>query len=429
MKRKIIILLLLVIISMNLSSCYDSREIDDLAYVVGLGIDKGKSNILRLTLQIVVPSKSSSGEGEGGDGGGENTVITVVEVPTIYAGFNMLNAHVSKELNFSHVQIAVFSEELAREGIGKYIHALSRGREFRGRMTIAVTSDCTAEEYLENIKPVLEPNPIRYYELHLRSHEYTGYSADTTLIKFYSQIECSCRQAYSVLVGVNKYEDIDQIDNQNSTYQGKNRELPYEGDYYAGDAPRADPIKAEALGLAIFDGDKMIGKLDGEETMYRQMLYGDFKRAYMLIPDPLSEDDFILLDVKKSRNTKRNTTLEEESPKIHAEVWLEADILSIQSGEPYEEAEELAFLEKTAEDFLKKNMMRMLKKTQELNCDVCGFGRSLKAKYLTWQEWQEVNWLDRYKDAEIELEVDLKVRRPGLMIRTTPAKGTKGDVK
>lgn len=134
MKRKIIILLLLVIISMNLSSCYDSREIDDLAYVVGLGIDKGKSNILRLTLQIVVPSKSSSGEGEGGDGGGENTVITVVEVPTIYAGFNMLNAHVSKELNFSHVQIAVFSEELAREGIGKYIHALSRGREFRGRM-------------------------------------------------------------------------------------------------------------------------------------------------------------------------------------------------------------------------------------------------------------------------------------------------------
>jgi len=38
----------------------------------------------------------------------------------------MINSYVSKQLNMSQIKVLVFSEELAREGIEKYINALMR---------------------------------------------------------------------------------------------------------------------------------------------------------------------------------------------------------------------------------------------------------------------------------------------------------------
>jgi len=51
---------------------------------------------------------------------------TTVEAPSIYSGLNMINSYVSKQLNMSQIKVLVFSEELAREGIEKYINALMR---------------------------------------------------------------------------------------------------------------------------------------------------------------------------------------------------------------------------------------------------------------------------------------------------------------
>jgi len=59
-----------MILSTLLTSCFDSKEIDDMAYVVALGLDKGATNHLKMTLQLAVPAKASSGEGGGSGGGG-----------------------------------------------------------------------------------------------------------------------------------------------------------------------------------------------------------------------------------------------------------------------------------------------------------------------------------------------------------------------
>ena len=106
-----------------LAGCYDSREIDDMAYVVSLGLDKGKTNALRLTIQIAIPvATGAGGGGEGGGGGGEgsdSSFITTIETPSLYSGLNMANNYISKQLNMSHAKVIVISEEIAREGVKK----------------------------------------------------------------------------------------------------------------------------------------------------------------------------------------------------------------------------------------------------------------------------------------------------------------------
>ena len=433
MKRKIGIILILSVMCSMLSACYDRREIDDMAYVVAVGLDKGQTNHLKMTLQFAVPTKSSSGGGSGGGGGeggegAKSTSITTVETPTIYAALNMINTYVSKEVNFSHAKIIVFSEELAKEGIHEYIHSMMRNREFRGSMHVAVARG-SAEEYIRNVVPTLELNTSKYFEMNLDSYKYTGFTGDTRLINFYLLEECTCRQAYATLAGVNKYQKSSQFDINRSTCKEKGRDYPLEGDFYAGEIPKVYEIKSEIMGIAVFDGGTMVGELDGEETRFFQMLNGTYNHSYISIPDPAGKDNYVLLDVKQSRKPGYHVEMADGKPQISARVRLEANILSIQSGENYESMENMPILENVAQDFLKNGMLRFLNKTREMNADLCGFGTDLKARYLLWDDWEKVHWLKRYKDSTFSVNVELKIRRPGLMVRSAPAKAAKGDEK
>ena len=71
-KIKIIAFITLLVCSLVfLTGCSSSgtdHSIDDLAYVVGLGIDIGENQPLKISFQIALPSSASS-SGEGGGGG------------------------------------------------------------------------------------------------------------------------------------------------------------------------------------------------------------------------------------------------------------------------------------------------------------------------------------------------------------------------
>lgn len=427
MNKQLVLFLIIIITSFSLTACFDSDEIDEKAYVVALGLDKGKNNVLKMTLQLAIPSKIASGEG-GSGGEGDSTTVTTVETPTLYAGLNMVNTYVSKEIDFSHCKVVVFSKELAQEGIHQYIHAMIRGHEFRGNMFVAV-SRTSAEDYIRNVTPTLEMNPAKHYEMNFNSYRYTGFTGDTRLIEFYLLSECSCRQAYATLVSVNQYENTNEFDLNDFSNKDKGRAFPLEGDFYAGNLPKTYDVKSEVMGIAAFDGGTMVGEFDGSEALYQQMLYGTYHHSYISIPDPKAHDDaFVILNVFQARMPEHHVEMINKKPKINAKVQLEADILSIQSGFNYENLDNINILENAAEAFLKKGMLQFLNKTRPMHADLCGFGRDLKEQYFLWDSWSKVHWLKIYEDATFHVDVNLKIRRPGLMVRTAPAKSSEGDV-
>jgi len=127
-----------------------------------------------------------------------------------------------------------------------------------------------------------------------------------------------------------------------------------EGDFKAGDMPKVGTIKSEVMGLAVFNGSKMVGELDGEETQLQLMLEGNFGYSYVTIPDPEAEDYVVLLNIKQNRKPKRKVEIVDEKTHIKVNIYLEADILSIQSGVNYESLEKVKILEDAAEKFFEK---------------------------------------------------------------------------
>jgi len=397
-----------------------------MAYPIALGFDKGSTNELRMTMQIAVPTNIAGGEsGGGGDGESSSTVIAV-ETPSIYSGLNMLNSFISKQINLSHIKVIVFSQEIAQEGISKYLHAMIRNREFRPNVSIIV-SRCSAEEFIDAVKPKLETNPAKYYELLLDAYRYTGFTTDTQLIDFYNKSERSSIQPVAVLADVSKYKSSDEFDLSNSTYKEKGRSFPLEGDFKAGDLPKLGGLNIEIMGLAIFDGGKMVGELDGEETSYNLMVEGKFNSMYFTMPDPIKKDDLVVLQLRRSRLTEKKVEMIGDKPKLIVKVHLEGDILSVQSGINCESGENLKFLQSATEAYIKDGIIKYLdKSTKVFKTDTNGFGNTIKGKFLTWQEWQEFDWLSKYKEATYDVEVDVAIRRPGLIVRTvTEVRGNK----
>lgn len=198
MLKKFFVLLIILTISLfSLSGCYDIKNIDDLAYVIALGIDVGSKNDLKLTFQIAKPTKSGaeSSESSGGDSG---FIINTVECSSIDSGFNLINSFASKEINLSHCRIIVISEELAEKDISEYIYTLMNKVQIRPSTNVIV-SKCSAEYYLRQSKPSLDKIAAKYYDITNTAKEYTGYTDDVTLNQFFSSLRDNRSEPYAIL--------------------------------------------------------------------------------------------------------------------------------------------------------------------------------------------------------------------------------------
>ena len=111
MVNRLYVPLIVLIISLFLTGCYDTKELDDMAYVVGVGIDKGEGNFLKITLQIAIPMKIA---GNGGDPK-ESFFIKSIDAPNLQEGLNRFNSTLSKGINLSHAKVIIFSEEIAKK--------------------------------------------------------------------------------------------------------------------------------------------------------------------------------------------------------------------------------------------------------------------------------------------------------------------------
>lgn len=196
--RKIFAILILTILFLvATTSYYGIRGIDNLAYVVAMGIDVGKDENLLISLQISLPGGSSSESG-GSSSQSTSVVVESVECPSINTGINLFNSYLGKEINLSHCKVVVISEEFAKNGVSEVLYTLTNAIQFRTTSNIII-SKCDAKTYLESSSPLLDKISARYYEIAPTSSEYTGYTESITCNEFLAAINSSFSSPVAIL--------------------------------------------------------------------------------------------------------------------------------------------------------------------------------------------------------------------------------------
>lgn len=420
MPVKTIKLVAVLLICFVLTGCFGARETDESAYVMAMGLDKGTKDKLMLTVQIASPKQMGSSGGSpgsgGGGGGGKPFIIVSAEGSSIFTCMNLINTVVSRELSLMHTKVFIYSEDLAKEDLNTYLAPLIRFREVRDSSFILVSKD-KAKDFLNQINPELESNPSKYYEQMERVVQFTGFSPLTKIKDFYADLKSYSKEPVAALVGVNKKaKQKDSGQGENQPNNSANSSLG-EGKYLPGQVPRTGEQTVEYIGSAIFKGPKLVGELNGSETRYLQMLQGEFREAFFTtLRDPEVQDKSIVINLKQGR--KPDITV--KNNRIDETIYLEGDIVSIQSGKNYEDPKKMKKLEQVLDSEIKNKCYNLLDKLQnQYQTDSVGYGKYAKHNYLTWNQWIAANWEQQFPDTKINLTVKTKIRRTGFLLKTS----------
>jgi len=194
-----------------------------------------------------------------------------------------------------------------------------------------------------------------------------------------------------------------------------------EGDFLAGQLPRKGVGKVEVLGSAAFRDSKMVGTLNGTQTAILNMFRGWFFESLFAFPDPGRPDRFVILRVKKERKPEIKVRLDAEGmPEVRVRVALDAEIISIQSGINYERPEKLSILEEALNRQMERLAGELVRKAQEeFRADIFGFGFKARRLAATYPQWESMNWPELYPEARVSITFDTKIRRIGLLRKTT----------
>ena len=387
MKRKILIIILISIIIL-LTGCWNRRELNELAIVMGVGIDKWDDQYI-VTAQVVNPGEIAS---NGAKGGKTPVVVYQESGETIFQAVRKITTIAPRKLYFSHLRMLVLGEELAKEGIGEALDFLSRNPELRSDFYIAISKDSEAQDVLK-VLTQLEDIPANQLFASLETLEKEW--APTMTIRLV--------QLLSVLGS----------DGMNPTLTG----VQVIGDVQTGeskkDVEQTDaPTKLKYQGVAIFKKDKLIGWLNEKQSKAVHYVEGKVKSTIGVISCP--KGGKVAIEVVRT-NADLKTKVKNGEPTGFVNVQIEANVADVECrGLDLTKPKTIYELEKTSDEDIKDIIQSSIEISQEkYQSDIFGFGEALHRSDPDYWKKNKKEWNQKYSVMPVTIKVNMKIRQTG----------------
>ncbi|PJI07009.1 MULTISPECIES: Ger(x)C family spore germination protein [Clostridium] len=372
---KIIICIFMIVC---LVSCSDATELNKIAIVMGVGIDKVKGMYpVQMTLQIANVSgikNPSMGSGDGGTGNAG--YIYIKEKGESISRISKLFARkLNRKLFYSHNQVIILSKDIAEDGIEKYIDFFLRYRQTRLLVWILVSKG-HADEIL-NVKPELETNPGKNIGDLVRNEQDISQIPAVDLKEFVLRLMSKTTAPVAPMIEIRN---------------DKGKKMAYLSD------------------TAVFKKDKMVGTLNKKET--RGLLWSINKVKDGVIVLNKADGNNVNIEITRSKG-KIIPKMNGDKPSIEIKIKEEGDLEEQTFSEDLANPKELKKLEETENKYIKTEIMMALKKSRELNADIFGFGDIIYEHYPKQWSRMEKDWNKVYKNIDVNVSVDAKIRKTG----------------
>jgi spore germination protein KC len=380
-----------------LSGCWDRKEVNDLALIVGLGIDQTKDGKIMLTAEIIVPKAVGGGGqmiggGDGGGGGGAETIVRSGTGTTVADAISNLQEKLPRRIFWGHTEVIVFGEKAAKAGIRQHLDFLGRNPETRLRANVFVSKG-TAKSVLE-LSPLVEQS----------SAEVLRELSESKLL-----LRVTAKDALQMLSGDAGAAALPMV-----------KILP----------PEKGTQELQTIAFiqrtAIFKKDKMVGDINDKLTRGVLWLRDEIKHADVTVT-PKGGKGKITATLIRAR-TELIPKYEKGKWKMIVKATAEDDIILNGTKWNLMNPKYTKIIEKELAKETEKRIRDTLKKVQkEMKADIFGFAEIFHRKYP--REWNRVKdrWEEIFPDVEVVVKTKAYVRRPG--IGTTPQGLPEQEVK
>ena len=432
-----IIIMTIIIFLYAFSSSYYSQNIDHLDYVIALGIDKlPNSDNLSVTFEFAnLGSFSENASSEQTE-----PIINTIIAPTIPNALTIMNAYIGKQLNLSHCKVIAFSEDFAKTGILDEVSFLTHNIQIRPTTNVVIT-DCNAVDYLKHSTSSLEQVLTKYYDIFPTSSEYTGYTSNIPLGRFYENLLDKNSGAVSILGSLVENADSKNENPSSSNSQNPDVSTPSKSNHTSKSSDSNNTSKkenestentitntvqntrpdyqsfdpksaisegdrgAENMGLAVFKDDKYVGSLSTIETLCYSLLKDEVDNFVLTITSPFDEAEKVDIKVGDLSQLKTDIDISKDAPVINIKFNLTAEVINVLDNQntPYDKTlEKLNFALK---EYLTEEFKSYLYKTsREYNSDINEFYKIAKRKFITNSDFSNYDWANKYEAAEFNVE-------------------------
>jgi spore germination protein KC len=388
--KRVAIILILAIFCLTASSCWSRRELNQLAIVVGLGIDK-VGDQYQVSLQMVNPSEVATQ----GEGTGRTPVILYKEKgKTIFETIRRLTTLTPRKAFFAHLQMMVISEEVAREGVKKVLDFFWRDHEIRFDFFLVIARKRKAEDVL-HVLTKLERIPSRKL-----------YSSLETAEKYWAPVEAATMDRFvrsllsegitPTLTGLT-VEGNPQLGAQKENIENLSRN-----------------VTLKYSGLAVFKEDRLVGWLDEMESKGRNYIHDKVNSTVGSIPCPQEKKKLLTVEIIRS-DTEVIGKIESGKPAIYIDLSMETNLSEVQCSKlDVSQPDVIQQIEKAGEKKLKEILESSIYAAQKkYKADFLGFGE--KIHQADPQYWNKIkkNWDKVFVKLPVHLNIDISIKHTG----------------
>lgn len=400
--RNIFIIIVILVFMLAFSPSYTSLNIDNLAYVLALGIDKGEKEKFKITFQFTKGSAKS----DSGNSPKSPLIVNSIEANSIDSAINIMNAYLARQLNLSHCRLLIFSEEVAVSGISNEIYTLANNPAIRPSSNVVITKS-KAEDYISNSEPILENFITKYYEIFPNSNKYTGYVYNSTLGSFFNQLVCDTCEPFAILGGLNNTSD---------TSNNTSSDI---ADIKSTSVPIFSQKSSENIGVAVFKNDKLVGELTALETLCLSIIRGEVDSFLITVQNPQSQDETLDLMIYAQNGKKIKVDIINNSPYVSIELKFTGKIYSTKKDLKYLDSAILDSISKKANKYLETILTQYLYKTSvDFKSDINGIGKYCLSNFLTTQEFKQFDWENSYQNSAFDVSVNTEIQSGFLITET-----------
>jgi spore germination protein KC len=382
-----------------LTGCWDRIELNDVSIVTGLAVDKGENSKYRLTIEIVNATQFSKNQ----MGGPAAPALTYsLEGNTISELLHKMNIGITRKLIFSHTRVIYISEKIAKEGMIQFIDFLDRSGQFRNDFNIMVTKGEKAEAFVKVTYPIQKVPSLKVHKQTQSFNEVWGGDPGVRLTDFISALTSKGRNPVSSTLVI--------------------KGDPEKGEKSENNMKTSVDTLVEMDGMAVFRDDRLIGYLSVDETRnyyWTQKLQTTSMSVPCSDEEKKPEDESYIAVVVSETYTKLKVDYVNGKPVLKVKINGETRIEAAQCMNDLTKIDTYADFEKKINRYVANDIQETIKKVQaEFGVDIFGFGEAFNRQHHKEYQKVEDHWDEVFAQAEVEVDVNLHLRRSGVRGKT-----------
>lgn len=389
--RVIAIVLLMLMMPILLTGCWNKRELNELSVASAFGFDKDGD---RYTVSVQLINAGQI-ESRNSNSVQQMPVVThhLAGGRTIFESIREMTTTTPRKIYSAHIRLVVIGEELAKDGIAKVLDGLSRDHELRTDFYIIIARGTTAANVLKILTPMEKIPSNKLYSSLTAAETNWGVSVRTDLHELIYKLVS--KGTDPALAAVRIIGD------------------PKVGASSANLTSVDTPTVQQFRGAAVFRRDKLVGWLTSGEN--KGFNYAEGKIKSTIVRIPCEGGGQMGIELIRT-NAKTKVVMENGKPAIHVRIRTEGNIGEMECAMKVEDNRAIAKLQAEVSEQIKLVIEAALKKARACKADIFGFGEDIhRARPRLWHT-MEKDWNERFVNLPVHIQVESKIRRTGSVV-------------